>query len=375
MSIELIWNIWGIVAIAIILSIAIFATVVYIKRIYIEKTKILIATDIPYSMKNNTLYINCYNVDKYEELWKAHESDLRIYAVGMEIPSIFYKIPSITNGYKIAYSSSLTNQQVLAIIAATKYNKFELSSDEGLTRIKVHVKKDDEAHKIVNRIMRITEEIDYSRTRSNDIYNKIKSNIDNEFNEEVKDDDRVISQLNPYKAGKDRLRFEANISDGHSMHSKGFKPENTCFYYTYKGNLYPFEVEFVGRVNNMYKWDLRGDLEPGRAYVGFSWSIDKDTVIMPSTTFYGITRDENKEMVDLSDARLGKPVDKSKALPMWTKESAIDYMNKELIKKTCDIVIKKHYEEEFPDDYVSFHRINDFYREYKWIPFELDELI
>lgn len=362
MEISIIWVILAIIfVIFTICSIAWYYIDQYIKA----HIKIATYVDIPLSMKNNTIYINCINVKRYPDLWEAHESDLKIYAMGMVIPSIFFKSSDVPNGYKIAYSSTLSNIEVMSLMAAVKYNKFELSADDGVTKYPINSIDDKAAKKIANKLHALNSNVD--QMQKDEILSKIKDSVKYQFIKNEINNDRIISHVDEAKTKSDMLRYQAIIPDEHEVFDKGFAPSATKFYYTYYGKLYEFDVRFVGKVENLYEWELY-NLEPGRIYAGFSHSVDGGKTILPSTSLYGITKNENGILPEVSDALLGKPPKDKEPHDIWSLEDGVGYMDVNLFKKTCDILVKKHHEDQFEEDYVSINRVNEFYQSYDWLP-------
>ncbi len=357
---------WLFLLAALLIIIAIVAVIVwYYVDMYLSTHKTISTyADIPLSMKNNAIYINCVNLDKYPELWEAHESDLSIYAMGMKIPSIFFKSPDVPSGYKIAYSSTLTNQQILSLMAAVKYSKFEISSDDGHTRFPIKPISDKAAKKVAARLH--DAHANLSEKQKEEVLQKIKESA-GVANLNALKGDRILSHVNEGKTTSTTMRYQAIIPDNHPIHENGFTPESMRYYYSYFGKLYQFDMTFVSRVENLYEWELR-NLQPNSIYVGFSHSIDGGKTLFPSTSMYGITKNEDGSSSDISNANLGVPPEGATEYPMWTFDAATSYMDIALIKKTCDVIVKKHHEHEFEDDYVAMTRVDEFYSRYEWVP-------
>ncbi len=344
--------------------------VTYIINNYIKtRYSMALFADIQLSMKNDTIYMNLINVNKHLDFWHAHESDLELFAMGMQLPAVFYRTNDVPNGYKVALTTTLTNSQVLSLNGAIKYNKFELSYDKGTTVKKVNSISDKTAKRIVNNLNKVNSH--YDRKLREELIRKIKheAGFDNDGFKLTQS--RVVSHVDEKRSTQDSLRFQAIVPDGHEMFDEGFIPDKVKFFYTYYGQLYEFNVRYIGKVDSLYEWDLM-NLEPGRIYPGLSYSLNGETVL-PSTSLYGITKNEKGYVPDISDSILGKPAEGHIGHHMWTKEQAFGYMEKTLFKKTCDIIIKKHHEDEYPEEFLALNRVDPFYEKYEWLPVELDD--
>lgn len=364
------------ITLLIVLLMALGAVVYYFINEWLNiNVRMAVYADMAASLKNESIFLNFVNVSKNIDFWNAHEADLKLYAMGTPIEAVFYRSPDVPNGYKIAYATSLSNIEVLSLIGAVKYNKFEVSWNGGATRVKVNSIKDSVAKKVSKKMQSMkTNSADFLKE---EILKSI-SEADKQFYLEEKkaEGDRVISHINESKTTSTSVRFQAIIPPTHPMFKIGFNAggPNTKFYYTYNNRCYEMNSIYLGQVENLYQWDFI-DLEPNTIYAGLSFSINEQRVIIPSTSLYAITKEEgenNSRFPTIDDANLGKPKFKhEESYEMWSEKDALEYLGENLLRRLCDILIKKHHEDEFEDEYISLNNVEPFYEEHPWLSFGL----
>ncbi len=369
MEISILWFFLGIIT-ATAVIIPSYYLYRFLREYYYSHYKIATYADVALTMRNNAIHINCINVNKYPELWNSHESDLELYAMGNLIPTVFFKSPDVPNGFKIAYSSTLTNQQVLSLMAAIKYNRFEISNDSGENRVAIKSISDKRVKAITQKLQKLNAKVD--TIQRDEVLSKIKDSVKYDFIGNDIANDRIVSHVDEDKSSSNFLRYQAIIHDEHEVFNKGFAPEATKFYYVYYGKLYEFKTRFVSKIENLYEWELY-DLEPNSIYVGFSHSVDGGKTILPSTSLYGITKTEDGVLHDVSNSNLGKPKEDQKGFKLWTFDEAKGYMDESLTKKTIDVIVKKHYEDENPEAYIGIQRVDQVYDHYDWLPCSLED--
>lgn len=357
------------ITITVALVIAVIATVLYIKiNQYLDtNVRLAIYGDLPMSIKNNSMFLNFVNIKPDSPFLEVAEDDLKMFAMGTPIDAVFYKSATVPNGLVINYNPmSLSNMQFISMMGAIKYNNFEMSYDRGETRIKVNSVGDKVAKSISNR-MKEMRSFDANELRS-----ELVSEINNSGIDRVRtdlSDEKVISHINERNTTGTTMRFQAIIPRNHFIHKMGFDPTDPTkskFYYVYEGKLYNIQSRFVESVENFYEWDLFG-LEPGKIYVGLSFSVDGGKNILPSEAMYGLTKNKNGSLPTIDESELGKPTGGEEAEDMWTEEAAVKYLGEKKANKNYDVIVKKHYEDDYTEQYLALSSARGFHDEYNWL--------
>ncbi len=368
---QFLWVTLGIVGI--ILSVGLILYFLYkFVRVYLKRNvDIAIFADIPLSMKEDRIFINCINMDKHREYWEGNESNLQLYGMGMIMPTRFYRVPEIPNGYRIEFTRPLSNKETLALTGSVKYNRFVMSKDNGETTIKINSINDDEAKRAISKMQKgIEKDVDYLKKEIiRKIHNSIKySYVENELRE-----DGIVSYVDEVKATVDSFRFQAIIPKDNELITNGFNPEELSLYHIYHGKMYRLETKFLNKASDLFEWEVIG-LEAGTVYAGLTVSTDAGKTFIPSSSLYATTREEDGQFPDVSNAILGKPTTDDKPLPMWKYDKSLSTNEKKIMKKSCDILVKKHFEEKQPEDFLPLNKVQYAYEYYEWIPFKLEEL-
>lgn len=363
---QIIEALFAAIGVACIIGAIVYYSYNEIKKSKVNKENMLLFADIPLSMKNDALYINLVNVDKYPEVWESHEADLDIFGMGMLLPSTFHRTPDVPNGFKIEHIK-LSNKEILSMMAALKYNKFEVSIDGGSTRYKVISVNDNVAKRLTSKLQEANSKMD-SGKRDKEIQ-KIVNQVKKKSGESSLNSYNFITQIDEENSTKTTMKITAVVpNDSNVLEGVDYK-KDIKFYYTYNGKLYEFETTDMTKHQNVYEWKII-NLSPGSIYVGLAYSLDGGNTLLPTTSLYGITRDDDNNVLEVSTASLGKPsedkLDQGK--PIFTYEEAIKIISKTLMKKKCDIVVKTHYEDKYPDDFVPLARVDEFYSEFDWVP-------
>ncbi len=321
--------------------------------------------DIPMSIHNNNVYLNIVNVKRYNELWEAHEDELQFFAFGTQIRGTFFKSDDIPNGYKLAcLTHDLTAIEILSLKEGGKYNAFEISIKGLDTRWKVNSVKE----RLTMKIKKQLEAVDSysSDSLANVVVNNIKASGKKEYWDDIHGQ-HAISHVNEGKTTGTTMRFQTILPSDHPLHDLGFVPEEAMFLYVYEGHCYEIKSRFIENIENLYEWDLI-DLKPGRIYTGLSFSIDGGKTTSPSVALYGVTKNKQGQLPTIDDAMLAKPDNPENGqFPMWNEEIAINYLGESLAEKNYDIIVKKHYEDEYTEEYLGLSRANEFHGEYDWL--------
>ncbi len=323
--------------------------------------------DMPMSIKNNSMYLNFVNIKEDSMFLSASEDDLKMFAMGTPIEAVFYRSKDVPNGLKINVNPpSLSNMQFLSLIGGVKYNAFEMSYDNGETRIKVNSVKDSIAKGITQKMQEMRSY--NSDDLRNEIVNEIVKSPEGLKYEEL-ESGRAISHVNERKTTATSMRFQVIIPKNHFIMKNGFEPENpdmSKFFFVYEGHCYEIPSKFVESVENFFEWDLIG-LNPGTIYTGLSFSIDGGKTILPSTALYGVTKGNDGQLPTIDETELGKPNESNKQYPMWTEEQAIGYLGAKQAQKNYDVIVKKHYEDDYTEQYLALSNASTFHDEYDWL--------
>ncbi len=326
-----------------------------------------IFADIPTSLKNQAIYLNFINAKNYPEFWNVHEDHLKLYAMGSEIKAVFYKSSDVPGGYKIAYSSVLSNVEILSMIESMKYDTLEISYDDGITRRHINSLHDNASKKIAKKLEEA--QMVAGQEHKNEIVKGIISSGKLENRNELTDENRIISHINEGRTTGTTMRYQAIIPPHHPLiEEQGFQPDKDLpfLYHVFEGRCYQLKVQYVGRIENLYEWDIV-NLEPGTIYAGLSFSFNKGKTVLPSFALYGITKDKHGLLPTIDDAKLAKPYEGQHSEDLWDEKAAVKYMGESLMHKTCAILIKKHYEDEYSEEYLALNRTHEYYDDYDWL--------
>lgn len=364
-------NTWLTVAITTIVIFILLAIVYLIYRIVIGqingKYRIGIFIDMNLSVKKQTLYLNVVNAHRNKELWDASEDVIKLYAAGKEINVVIYKDPKLPGGYKLVCPTLHGSLETISMLNAVKYNTFEMSSDGGYTRIKIHSIDDNLAKKISK--WSEAQKTEISQQQRIDMIHEIaksekSTNIDSDFSGQ-----RIISHVPEEFSTPTSFRFQALIHWDHPLITKlGFDPDKKIskVYFVHNGDCYLIDCSYIGKKETLYEWDIIG-LKPGTIYAGLSFSIDGGKTLFPSSALYGITRNEDGSMPTFEEAKLATSEEGDTKYPFWNSPTSIQYMGENLTKKTFSIIIKKHYEHDNPEEYLSISNAYNFDAGYDWI--------
>ncbi len=324
--------------------------------------------DIPTSLKNQAIYLDFVNVKRYPEFWNVHEDQLELYAMGSKINAVFYKSSDVPNGYKIAYSSTLSNVEILSMIESMQFSTFEISIDGGLTRTHINSIRNKAVERIAKKMEE--EQLELNEKNKKEILNKIKQSGKVDTTEEIIDSARVIAHINEGRTTGTTMRYQVIIPPAHDVIENGlFDPENgkdIKMYYVYEGHCYELKTKFIGKIDNLYEWDIL-ELSPGKIYAGLTFSWDGGKTLKPSSALYGITKNKHGELPTIDDSELAKPKAGEKAIEMWDEETSVEHMGHNLTHKTYAILVKKHFEDEYTEEYLALNRTHDYYDDYDWL--------
>lgn len=317
------------------------------------------------SLSEGELIINLLHVKRYKHLWNAHEEDLLLIAAGRPVEAVFKKSESIPGGYRI-YVTDDTSQKrtVLSIMSASKYDQYHIGIKGQHDTNHAYVLSDKKAKKITRMISRTVDELN-EETREHLLENVLKK-TGKDVVKAKKDHHNVIAHISDVKSTPTSLRYQVLYSDTDAMLTDHdpIKDDNQIkFYYVYNGKLYEMEHKFVNKIGHMFEYDLI-NLQPGTIYTGLSKSLDGGKTIFPSAALYGTTKDNQGHILSKTHAALAKPAKRAKGVQLWSFESALNQLGEVILHRTFDVLTKKHYEDENPDNFLSIEKAYEYYDDY-----------
>lgn len=373
---------WLIIIIVIVLVVLItLACLLIYRRVnnYLDvNVRMGLYADVPYSVKCNRIHLNFTNVNKYPEFWEVHESKLRLQAMGTQIDgATFLRSPDIPNGLKVRYPETMDHNTILALTAGVKYNNFAVSYDEGRTFQQINSVKDIVAKKYAVRINKLTQDR-FMLSKAEILHNVMSSEkykLLEDKNAYENLTSGLVSHIDENRSTSESLRFQLLLPEDSEEHTTGIlKIEgNVKFYYTYYGKCYEIKAELKESLGSFYEWDLV-DLEPGKVYPGITASVDGGKTLFPSTSLFGITKDEDDNIIELDMSTLAVPKEGAKAKTLWSLNKAQDRLGEELLNLSLNIIIKKHYELENEDSFIPFSRLHEIKSDYAWADIDADNV-
>ncbi len=365
---------WIIVVVAIVVAIVLICSYYVNKAVqrYLDiNVRMGLYADVPYSVERNRIHLNFINVNKHPEFWEAHESSLKLEAMGTTIEGCkFFRSPDIPTGMKVAYPENLDHRQILALTAGVKYNNFKVSNDGGETFIPINSVKDVVAKKYQLREAAITG-VDMEKVLKTDLKESIMNSdkfryLKAEFGFDMLEELTTYSHINEGKSTSTSLRYQALLPSSHETYEAFVKNfDNIRFYYVVDGKAHQFEIEHVNTMNDYHEWDFI-NLQPGSIYAGIAYSLDNGKTIHASSCLSGITKDDEGNKVQFDDATLPK-VDSSNGCQMYKYEDTIKSCGEAVAKANYNMLVKKHYEKDNEDSYVPLKIADQYYSEYDWV--------
>ncbi len=333
------------------------------------RRKMIIYGDAALSLEEDILFYNVINVKKnYPKQWESELDSMVLFVAGKEIETVAFKPENLRGGLRFMLSGmSNSTLDILRLAASVKYDLWEISFDGGLSRIRLYQKQSAKDKKIGRMKAR---ELGWDQDNTDKALAKdtIKNRNKDALLKGSMPKHGMLAHINESKSTATKLRYQVMVPKTNPLWEKLTEAiENVSFYHVFEGHLYRLNSEYVGNLGNMHEFDLT-DLEASKAYVGISTSVDGGKTIFPSSTLYGITRDHKGNVPSLDDAELAKP--KNQDVPkydLWTEEAAIGYIGKKLQKRMYDVIVKKHYEDEYTDEFLSLSRSQEFYSDYLWL--------
>lgn len=368
-------EIWGIIAT--LISIVAIAIAIYLFLYYNPDKKnrkgMVIYGDAESSMRDQVAVYIVENVPKAKYEFVMLD-DVKIFASGLGVSGSVIKLDDENRSLMFIMTGFMDSPEVvLHLLGAVKFDLWEVSFDGGITRYPVkqtinHRQRASAREIAVERGWEADDDI--AKLMEEDIKRSSKNKVGSE---NILAEHSLVADVNQSMSTSTSLRYQVVIPNNHkvwdTIETKG-KPRGE-FYHIYKGHAYKLESKFLGSRGSTYEWDLI-NLNPSSAYVGLSLEIEGNGVILPSSALYGITLDQSGEQVNLDDSILAKPVDGANPYKMWSERVAVTYIGEQFAKRGYDIIVKKHFEEDFKDDYISLQRAHEVYSRYDWLKGELE---
>ncbi len=300
----------------------------------------------PASVEAGTVIFKILNGRKHKEFRNTPLDEMRLYVGTKEIPSIFqvqldgHGEP--TDHYQIVTRDVVgDNELILALLAGSKYDTFDISLDGGATVQHIPTIKNKKVSKVA---LSLGSDKKYEAAIKK--YSK-KNKSDMKENE-----GGSMIFFNRHLTTSNSIRYEAILPNDHPVIlNKDTLIPNFVIYYQVDKQLYPFEMKHLGNEGAVYSWDLVG-LEPSTAYVNTHFSFDGGKTMIPSLTNYGVTRNENEKQVRLEDAELaaaplkkagkGKGIDLEKGFELPKLKKAVEYLGPKVSERMIEVSVQKH---------------------------------
>ncbi len=341
---------------------------IIVKRIIISR-RLIISGDAVTSSREQVLFYDIANVRRNKQFWNADLKKIKVYAMGLEITSVAFKTDDFADGIKLMFSGMMNSaNEILHLIGSIKYDLWEISFDGGITRKRLH-----QIHSISD-TRHAKHRAHENGWNSGDKQQReflkefIKSSkVAGDTNLHLNTGGGLLAHINETKTTSTTMRYQILIPSNIEL-SKLLteNPEIASFYYIYNGHSYKMDSKFIDKVGNLFEIDII-NLKPGTIYTGFATSINGGKTLLPSSSLYGITKNEDGELPTIDEAILAKPKAEQQMFPMPHIDVVTQYLGEELKDKYYDVIVKKHYEDLHEDDYVSMNRVKEFYQDFDWL--------
>lgn len=361
-------EILGIISTLGLLAVFVFIAQFYIRKI-IKSRGLVIYGDIENMLEDEALFYIIDNVKKFPEYWNADLDAIKIYAIGKQIPCVAFKADDVPNGIRVLLSGAMNSTlDVISIIISIKYNLWEISFDNGHSKVKVNRVKDK--HQFEIGMMASDIGVDTFEHHLQVVLDEIHESQKNSGVKLIDENKSLfVAHINEGKTFDTKMRYQILVPESHSIH-ENIDIDNILnsikFFHIYEGHAYEIESKFIEKIGSLYEFDLL-NLEPGTIYVGLSVSLDGGKTLLPSSALYGITKNIDGVLPTMDESILAKPKPGSEKFEIWNEETAIKYLGEELTYRTYDVIVKKHYEDEYEDEYLALSRTQEFYSDYHWL--------
>lgn len=349
-----------------ILAIVLYILITRLRKKYVRTNLLVASADTKRTVEEERYVINVFNADKNDAIWNCSETELRWHAMDYVVDgATFERNPDIPGSLSVSLPKEKTFQTELMITLSVKYNNIKISIAGYDNEYKVLSIPDSELEK--------AKKLTYRRVgdSSHNLHEMFQDfeHSDKYFRFNAKELSETSKgahvHINESKSTTKSLRYQMILPKDY-RDKVGFIPEEYKIFYVFEGNTYEFETKFLGNQDDFYEWDLI-NLEPNTTYCGMSYSSNYDTNIRPSQTFYGITKDYNGDVPNLDGANIAKPLPTHKKHRMWTEQEAIVTFGEKWTKLQYEIITKKHFELESPENYVRVQEAERYFDKYPWL--------
>ncbi len=356
-----------ILLVIVLVAALVFVAYILLKNYIFRNFKMLAVAETQATIDEQRFVINVYNANKNKDIWGAHESTVKWFAMNQEIAGVeIARSHDVPGALQARLPKEMTFQQLLFVTLSVKYNNIALSVDNGITRHKVISIPDSQLEKKKRVIdKKKGDSLPLKKEMIKDIEASDKIHYLN-HEELYKNSGGVYIHVNEQKSTSTSLRYQMILPDGHPD-GEGFVPEDFTLYYVFDGYAYEMETKYLGKLNDFYEWDIV-NLRPNTMYVGLTFSVDHGKTLLPSSTFYGITRKENGILPILNEVDIHEPAADAKKFKMWTEKDAIADMGEHWANLHYKLIAKMHYEYYHEHDaYITVDNAESIFDEIKWL--------
>ncbi len=322
------------------------------------------------SFERKELIFKLLHANRTPKIWDAHEEDLILIASGKVLDAEFRKSTGVNGGYTISIKEDTSKKiNTLSILSASKYNKYYIGVRGISDQFHSQVISDHKAKKVLE--LTKVDEFELYEMSKESLQKEVSSRTDIKISKREKEMKigHIVSSVSDSKTTATTIRYQILLPENHELENVIDKEDSPVrFYHLYNGRLYNLDYKFISKHGTMYEYDIIG-LQPGTVYVGLTLSLNEGEKIYPSASLFGMTKSLDGMHLNKTDAILGKPSDvKNPSIPMWTETEMLTHLTKQQVKRSYELIIKKHYEDDNKDDYLHAKAIDQFYDDYigKW---------
>ncbi len=357
----------AILILILVIQLIIVGLVLLVKKIT-SINKLYIHGDGSLSVEEEVLFYNITNVKRNPKYWNADLTNIRIYVSGKEIESFAYKADDLPNGIRVILGG-MTNDtfEILRIAASVKFDLWEISFDGGMTRVNLYQNNP-------------TFEKDLVKIKAKSFGSHINHVDHATFSEQEKELQRkkfkygvsphkgLASMVNNFNSTGDKVRFQLLIPSNELFNKVNIaNPKAITFYYLFKGHTYKIDSEYLGSHGSLHEFSLI-NLKPGSIYLGLSYSTDDGKTIIPTTSLFALTRDESGLLPNIDSAEMAMPNDPNATkYEMWNEDTLVNSVGRQSSIRMYNTITKKHYESDYPDEFLALQRAREFYSDYPWL--------
>ncbi len=316
------------------------------------------------TMESKLVTIKLLNASNIPEIWNSHESKLKAYFGDVEIPSTFERHPSLPNGLIFRYAPKLEVEHLQAIISALSFNNIYISHDGGETKFWANSVKEKFVTKIVSKFEDKTNTLESLKQGLRKEIESSEKYFHFSYSDKF-EKANIISHINEGMATQTTLRLQLVIPKSMSEQDSLQPKDQTKFFHIFEGKLYPLKTRFINNVDDYWEWEFY-DLEPNTAYIGIGFT-NNGVDFFPSTSMYGVTKDEDGGDANINDAEIRQPKLDPIDQPIWSKEASMVLLGEGLTEINNDVLAKKHYEHDNPGQFITLEKARSKHDLYDWL--------